>query len=165
MSKRMSGLTTPHAPAAHHHSPAPCLPAWCLQAEAALEAKLRGPHTFPLERLLHIFFAIYPQEEEEEGRPHLLASLAGGGGAGAAGRDGVQKQGRTLERALHSSQRTMLQGEVLMQVSSLVALRQLAQISGDPLEGQVYRCNLTEAAAHAVAANLKVDLTDYLRLA
>ena len=35
-----------------------------------MEAKLRGPHSFPLERLLHIFFAIYADhdaDDEDEG--------------------------------------------------------------------------------------------------
>ena len=36
-----------------------------------MEAKLRGPHSFPLERLLHIFYALYAhhdaEEEEQEG--------------------------------------------------------------------------------------------------
>lgn len=50
-------------------------------------------------------------------------------------------------------------------VSSLVGLRQLVQGPGDQLEGASYRCNLTEPAAHAIAANLKVPLADYLRLA
>ncbi len=42
-------------------------------AEAALEARLRGPHSFPLERLLHIFYALYQQQgedEEEEEKGH-----------------------------------------------------------------------------------------------
>ena len=36
------------------------------QVEAAVEAKLRGPHSFPLERLLHIFYAIYANHDAEE---------------------------------------------------------------------------------------------------
>ena len=36
-------------------------------AEAALEARLRGPHSFTLERLLHIFYALYQQQDEDEG--------------------------------------------------------------------------------------------------
>eukprot|EP00887_Chlorella_sp_A99_P001473 scaffold8.g1473.t1 len=105
------------------------------QVEAELEAKLRGPHSFPLERLLQIFFALYGKEGEEEG-------------------DGRRE-----------ARRTMLQGEVLMQVPSLVALRLLSQSAGDVLEGQVYRCSLTEGAAHAIARNLGVELGHYLKLA
>ncbi len=31
-----------------------------------MEAKLRGPHSFPLERLLHIFYAIYADHDGED---------------------------------------------------------------------------------------------------
>ena len=34
-------------------------------AESALEAELRGPHSFPLERLLHIFYNIYNENDED----------------------------------------------------------------------------------------------------
>lgn len=46
--------------------------------EAAVEAKLRGPHAFPLERLLQIFFAIYADhdaDDEDEGDPEEVRSL------------------------------------------------------------------------------------------
>jgi hypothetical protein len=58
----------------------------------------------------------------------------------------------------------MQQAEVLQQVSSLMALRLLDQCGGDLLEGQLYRCNLGETAAHALAANVRLRLADYLRL-
>ncbi|KAL4457995.1 hypothetical protein ABPG75_012860 [Micractinium tetrahymenae] len=112
------------------------------QAEAAVEAKLRGPHSFPLERLLHIFWAIFAHhdaEDEEEGR-----------------------EGEGDER--REAQRVMQQAEVLHQVSSLVSLRLLDQCSGDILEGQLYRCNLGEDMAGALAANVRLRLGDYLRL-
>ena len=60
-------------PLAHHCPTTP-------QVEAALEAKLRGPHAFALERLLHIFYVIFAQHDaEEEGEGE-----GGGGGGGAA---------------------------------------------------------------------------------
>lgn len=48
--------------------------------EAAVEAKLRGPHAFALERLLHIFYVIFAQhdaeeEEEEEGGAAAATAL------------------------------------------------------------------------------------------
>ncbi|PRW18369.1 origin recognition complex subunit 5-like [Chlorella sorokiniana] len=110
------------------------------QVEAAVEAKLRGPHAFPLERLLQIFHAIYADhdadDEEEEG-------------------------GQDLEE----THRVMQQAEVLQQVSSLVLLRLLEQVSGDVLEGQSYRCNLGDDAATRLADNVRLRLTDYLKLA
>ena len=47
-------LCLPHPPTPH------------TQVEAAVEAKLRGPHSFPLERLLHIFYAIYADHDGED---------------------------------------------------------------------------------------------------
>lgn len=67
-----------------------CVPAVLLrQVEAAVEAKLRGPHSFPLERLLHVFYALFGQhdaEDEQEGgsQSQREGRGDGGGGRGAA---------------------------------------------------------------------------------
>lgn len=58
----------------------------------------------------------------------------------------------------------MQQAEVLQQVSSLVALHQLEQGSGDVLEAQLYRCNIDDGVAEALARNVGLRLTDYLRM-
>ena len=61
--------------------------------------------------------------------------------------------------------REMQQCEVLAQVSSLVALRLLEPCGGgDVLEGQLYRCHLAEGTAAALGANVRLRLSDYLRL-
>ena len=114
------------------------------QTEAAVEAVLRGPHSFPLERLLHIFYCIYAHhgmadgeyEEESEAREESRKHMAG-----------------ELQSA-----------EVLMQLSTLVSQR-LLSVTGSPLDGASYRCNLTEDLAQAIAANLRLSLRDYLKLA
>lgn len=112
------------------------------QAEAALEATLKGPHSFPLERLLHIFYCIYeqhgPENDGDEGQS---------GHGGAATRHEVQR------------------AEVQMQLSTLVSLRLLSASSSDVLEGGTYRCSLPDDVARAIAANVKLRLTDYLKLA
>lgn len=46
---------------------------------------------------------------------------------------------------------------------TLLLLR-LAQVTGDALEGQSYRCNLAEDVAARLADNVRLRLTDYLRL-
>ena len=52
-----------------------------------------------------------------------------------------------------------------MQVSTLVALRLLGQGGGDPLDGGVqYRCALSDESAAALAANLRLRVTDYLKM-
>lgn len=52
-------------------------------AEASLEARLRGPHSFPLERLLHIFYVLYPQHAAD-----------GEGGAGGEDEAAEARRGR-----------------------------------------------------------------------
>jgi len=115
------------------------------QAEAAVEASLKGPHSFPLERILHIFYCIYEQHgpEEDEGNP------------------GEDSGGRRGALVRHEVQRA----EVQMQLSTLVALRLLSASGVDMLEGGTYRCNLPDEVALAIAANVKLRLGDYLKLA
>ena len=63
-----------------------------LQVEAAVEARLRGPHSFPLERLLHVFYVLYVHhdgEEGEEGEAGLPEACEVGAGHGALGRTSV----------------------------------------------------------------------------
>lgn len=40
-----------------------------------------------------------------------------------------------------------------------------AQVTGDALEGQSYRCNLGDDVATRLADNVRLRLTDYLKLA
>ena len=69
---------------------------WAAQVEAAVEAKLRGPHSFPLERLLHIFYALYAHHdadevvagEEEEAAVEAAAEPGTAAAAAAAAEDG-----------------------------------------------------------------------------
>jgi origin recognition complex subunit 5 len=112
------------------------------QTEAATENMLKGPHSFPLERLLHIFYCIYDQHCAED-NPN----------------DGID--GPRNAAAAHEVQRA----EVHMQVSTLVALRLLSVSGGDLLEGGIYRCNLAQEIAYQIAGNVKMRLNDYLKLA
>ncbi|KAK9824285.1 hypothetical protein WJX72_009173 [[Myrmecia] bisecta] len=52
--------------------------------------------------------------------------------------------------------------DVYMQISSLVALRLLSQVSGDPLEDAKYKCNISDDLAKRIARNVKLDLGPYL---
>ncbi|KAL4853474.1 putative DNA helicase MCM9 [Chlorella vulgaris] len=113
------------------------------QVEAAVEAKLRGPHSFPLERLLHVFYALFGQHDAEDEQEGGSQSQRQGRGDGGGGRGAAELE-----------QRDMQQADVLQQVTSLVALRLLEQCGGDVLDGQLYRCNLGEAAAEALGHNL-----------
>lgn len=64
-------------------------PGWLAQVEAAVEAKLRGPHSFPLERLFIVFYALYSAhnaDDEDPGSRHpymVGCRLAGGMGTRA----------------------------------------------------------------------------------
>jgi origin recognition complex subunit 5 len=115
------------------------------QSEAATLNMLKGPHSFPLERLLHIFYCIYDQHCVENGENEDTASVAGPRNAAAA----------------HEVQRA----EVHMQISTLVALRLLSVSGGDSLEGGIYRCNVAQEIAYQIAGNVKMRLNDYLKFA
>jgi origin recognition complex subunit 5 len=110
-------------------------------AEAAAEAGLRGPHAFPMERLLHFFYAMY-------------AAAEGEGGEGEGERAGARGWADEAQAA-----------EVQMAVTSLVALRLLgASTAGDALEAATYTSNVPDDLAEAVAANVKLRLGDFLSL-
>lgn len=132
--------------------------------EAGTEALLKGPHAFPLERLLHIFYALYAAHEdsaagkspdgEPDGGPasQLGHSLAGG-----------WKRRSGWDRDYPAE---MMSADVLMALQSLVTLRMLGVAGPDVLDpGCLYRCNVEDCVAYAVAANLQVHLSDYLKLA
>jgi origin recognition complex subunit 5 len=128
-------------------------------AEAALEAQLRGPHSFYLERLLHIFFCMYAQRDEDEER--VVEHQENGGSAGMRTAKGVATG---LRNEATAGARPELQAEVLMQVSTLCTLGLLSCCGGDLLEGCSYRCGLEDEAARAVAENVGLRLGDYLKL-
>jgi origin recognition complex subunit 5 len=59
--------------------------------------------------------------------------------------------------------RELLSADVFMQISSMVALGLLTRVSGgDPLEGVRYRCDIGNELAQKIAANLRVELKNYL---
>lgn len=112
--------------------------------EAAAEAVLRGPHSFPLERLLHIFYCMY--------------------GHHGMGDDDYEEESEEREESRKRMAREVQSAEVLMQLSTLVSQR-LLSVSGNILDGASYRCNLTDDLAQAISANLRLSLRDYLKLA
>ncbi len=70
-----------------------------IKAEAAAEAKLRGPHTFPLERLMGTYWELlYAQGEHQGVCPNT------------------------------EEHRDALSADVFLQISSLVSLRFLSQV-------------------------------------
>jgi len=102
------------------------------QADAAAEAKLQGPGSFTLDRLLAIFSCLVRGEW---------------GGAG--------EDWRVIEKGAHAQ-------ETYSQVRNLVSLRLLEQSGGDLLEGARYRCNLDEQVAREIAKGINIHLSTYL---
>ncbi|WOG89167.1 hypothetical protein DCAR_0208403 [Daucus carota subsp. sativus] len=104
------------------------------------ELLMKGPGTFPLERLLAIFQCItsvaeYSLEEEE------LGNGGSGGGAGDVG----------------------LMSDVLLQLSSLCSANFISKGSSCPLEGSTrYRCTVDENMVLKVARSMKFPLSKYL---
>ncbi|XP_074329803.1 origin of replication complex subunit 5 [Apium graveolens] len=107
---------------------------------AEQELLMKGPGTFPLERLLAIFQCItsvadYSAEEEELDHGGL------GGGAGDGG----------------------LMSDVLLQLSSLCSANFISKGSSCPLEGSTrYRCTVDENMVLKVARSMKFPLSKYL---
>jgi len=102
------------------------------QADAAAEAKLQGPGSFTLDRLLAIFSCLVRSEWEGEG-----------------------EDWQVVEKGAHAQ-------ETYSQVRNLVSLRLLEQSGGDLLEGARYRCNLDEQAAREIARGVNIPLDTYL---
>ena len=80
-----------------------------LQAEAAAEAKLRGPHAFPLERMLATFWELRSAQDEVP--------------AGAAEQQDAQS------------------GDLFMEISSLVSMRFLSQVSALAMQSDGLPCS------------------------
>jgi origin recognition complex subunit 5 len=103
------------------------------QQDNASVAALEGPGAFNLERLLAYFRIVTKQAYDEDD-------------AGSS------------ELA-----RELLSADVFMQISSMVALGLLTKVSGaDALDSVRYRCDIGDDLARKIAANLRVNLDNYL---
>lgn len=128
--------------------------------EAAIEAALRGPHSFALERLLHIFYCIYEQHgpsDPGEGFSHHASH--------STDRYRLLDENEEALQLKKGIWRQVQCAEVHMQLSTLVALRLLSRTSSDILDGAMYKCNIADDVARAIATNVKMRLGDYLKLA
>lgn len=139
--------------------------------------KLKGPQAFPLQRLMMIVGRLCPGSLADllEGRAAsgvsslLDASPSSRGGRGSADADGGGSMASTCPLDATAA---MLGG-----ISSLVSLRLLSAVGGDDggggggggggdlLEGGRYVCNVPEALAAQLAADVNVQLSHYLRYA
>ncbi len=109
------------------------------QAEAAKEAQLKGPHNFPLQRLLLILRVL--ARNEGQAQEELLAVPGGHGGVAQllAGPGQAAGGGCWLDSS-----------DVLMQVSSLVSMKLLQQVSGARAGGRAGVCVCGSKGAVAV---------------
>ncbi|GIL67362.1 hypothetical protein Vafri_20763 [Volvox africanus] len=135
------------------------------QAEAAKEARLKGPHAFPLNRLISIFHRLWasvpPLEDDLYG--NLYGSFGSGGGddggvldvdlatgfaGGRAGREAVWSQSTA----------------VLSTVTGLQGMGLLTQSGGsdDPLDQPRYTCSIDEPLALRIAGDINLQLQNYL---
>lgn len=152
------------------------------QAEAAREAQLRGPHAFPLQRLLAAYRALRRADASgHEWRP-LGADAAPSRGEqrppqqGAAGtnRRRGAASGSTIASAPSSSAagveapdgRRLLDQDsagLLMALSGLVSARLLAVVGEDVLEAPRYQCLVPEEVVHVLAVELGITLSSFLK--
>ena len=103
------------------------------QQDRASAAALEGPGAFNLERLLAYFRIVTKQAYDEDD----------------AGSEELARE--------------LLSADVFMQISSMVALGLLTRVSGaDALDSVRYRCDIGDDLARKIAANLRVNLDNYL---
>ena len=103
------------------------------QQDQASTAALEGPGAFNLERLLAYFRIVTKQAYDEDD----------------AGSEELARE--------------LLSADVFMQISSMVALGLLTRVSGaDALDSVRYRCDIGDDLARKIAANLRVNLDNYL---
>ena len=103
------------------------------QQEAAAEAAAEGPGAFHLERLLAYFRIVTKQAYDEDD----------------AGSEDLNRE--------------LLSADVFMQISSMVALGLLTRVGGaDALDVPRYRCDVGNDLARKIAANVRVNLDNYL---
>ena len=128
------------------------------QAEAAQSSVFQGPHQFPLERLLHIFYCIY----EHHGYDAIGQTQIGDEFQFLDGtKSRTAAESIRSKRLVHEVQRA----EIGLQISTLVSLNFLSRQGSDILENAQYRCHISDDLARTLATNVKLRLNDYLKLA
>ncbi|KXZ49498.1 hypothetical protein GPECTOR_21g724 [Gonium pectorale] len=133
------------------------------QAEAAKEARLKGPHAFPLTRLTSIFHRLWAAAPSLE---HELYGNLYGKGPSAADGDVVDIDlatgfagGRTGIEAVWSQSTAVLSTVTGLQGMGLLAKHGAAD---DPLEQPRFTCGLGEDLALKLAADVGLNLQNYL---
>ncbi len=157
------------------------------QAEAAKAAQLKGPHSFTLQRLLHIYrmlrradpgcaagSVVVPVAGGSSAAAAAAAALFGGsGGAGAAGggsNGGAAGAWGTAAAAAYGGGDDVLPldldgAPLLSSIAGLVGRRLLSGggSGDDALAAPRYACEAPAAVAEQVALELRVNLAAYLR--
>ncbi|KAG1666572.1 hypothetical protein FOA52_000539 [Chlamydomonas sp. UWO 241] len=163
------------------------------QVEAAREARLKGPHAFPLQRLLACLGylqagrdAVGIDEEvdlegptrpdaaaasdDDDGPPAINLFEGGGGGAGGplvrAALPWWRRGGGAKARGLGGS--LVESADVQVHLTTLSTMQLLSRAESeavDPLDGAKYTCHVDEGYAGALAESLGLRLTDYIKYA
>ncbi len=139
------------------------------QAADAAAVAAQGPGSFSRERLLAVFWSLL----------QLEAGAGVGSGAGATQPTDQQQKGGRSTRELRGAayeeddgvdeelldDTLRMAGDVMQQLSSLVGLRLFVLVGGQVLEGATYRCEMSDDMARALAANVDVQLENYVMYA
>ncbi|KAG2429751.1 hypothetical protein HXX76_010535 [Chlamydomonas incerta] len=144
------------------------------QAEAAKEARLKGPHAFPLTRLISIFHRLWASVPSL-GDDLLSSSLyggsvftagGGGGGGGAEGSDVLDVDlatgfagGRNGLEAVWSQSAAVLSAVTGLQGMGLLAKHGSGD---DPLDQPRFTCAIDDPLAQRLAADVSLQLNNYL---
>eukprot|EP00198_Chlamydomonas_reinhardtii_P012717 XP_001702054.1 origin recognition complex subunit 5 [Chlamydomonas reinhardtii] len=141
------------------------------QAEAAKEARLKGPHAFPLTRLISIFHRLWASVPSL-GDDLVSSGLYGGsvftaeGGGGAGGADVLDVDlatgfagGRNGLEAVWSQSAAVLSAVTGLQGMGLLAKHGSGE---DPLEQPRFTCAIDDPLAQQLAADVNLQLNNYL---
>ncbi|GLC60462.1 hypothetical protein PLESTB_001615000 [Pleodorina starrii] len=138
------------------------------QAEAAKEARLKGPHAFPLTRLISIFHRLWASAPalEDDLYGNLYGSIFSQGAGGSSDPDLVDVDlatgfagGRTGLEAVWTQS-----AAVLSTVTGLQSMGLLAKYGGndDPLDQPRFTCCIDEPLALCIAGDVNLALQNYL---
>jgi hypothetical protein len=151
------------------------------QAEAAKAAQLRGPHTFTLQRLLHIYRmlrradpgraagdAVVPAPAGASAAAAAAAALFGGGAAGSSAAAAASAAAGGWAGAGCEDGASELDVDGAPLLSSVAGLVGRRLLSGggsgdDALAAPRYGCEVPPAVVEQVALELRVNLAAYLR--
>lgn len=126
------------------------------QVEAAKEARLAGPHNFPLQRLLLIYCQLQrTMDDRLLGDCTIGRSMAAAAGDCLPGMDDWDRAAASLGES----------AQMMDLISHMCAMRLIVETSDDPLLDPKYVCTVPQDLVGGLADQLGIRLANFLRYA